>query len=247
MAPMVAPLLGKRATPVALLAIRGGGGDASALLGLTSATAALTKAVVGLGVLTLANGISSGTGVGPATIAMATTTAVGAYTFSLVGELCELSGLGAASTFQSLWVSSIGESSLWMLQSAIISLCFALCTVYLLCLGELLPPLFTLARGPAPLRSRRPCVLIGAAAVLPLCLQSSLSGLSFASLLGASAVALTCLFLVTRWQDGSYARGGRFFDRMPPALQANVEGSPAVWQVTACDRWKSSLLEKRRT
>lgn len=232
MAP-IGPLLGARTTQAALLAIRGGGGDASALLGVAGATAALTKAVVGLGVLTLANGISSGTGVGPSTIAMATTTAVGAYTFSLVGEVCDLSGLGAASTFQNLWVASMGASSLWLLQSAIVSLCFSLCTVYLLCLGELLPPLFTLARAPIPLRFRRPCVLVGAAAVLPLCLQSSLSGLSFASLLGASAVAFTCLFLVGRWLDGSYARGGRFFDQMPPALQANVEGSPTVWQVTA--------------
>jgi len=173
MSPSSFPLLGARAVAVSLFTIRGGANlEPTALVGIAGTTAAITKSVLGMGVLTLANAISRGTGVGPATMAMAATTAVGAYSFSLVGEVCAASNLGAACTFQALWAATIGPSSLWLLQAAVVSLCFSYCIIYLICLGELLPALFGLARAPACLRSRRAGVLLGAAAVLPLCLPA---------------------------------------------------------------------------
>jgi len=193
----------------------------------------MTKTIVGLGVLTLSSGLASGTGTGPATLAMAATTALGAYTWSLIGEVCEFHvAHGVQCTLHDLWRASIGSSSLWIVQGATVSLCYCLCTVYLLCLGEILPPLLGLAGVPSIVRSRRASILLGAAAVLPLCLQPTLTSLNFASVLGSLAIGCTCVFLMTRWLDGSYARGGRFFDRMPPQLQADVERAPKTWEVS---------------
>jgi len=64
------------------------------------------------------------------------------------------------------------------------------------------------------------------------CFSSQLTGLTFASAVGTSAVSFTALFSLFRWLDGSYARGGHFFKRMPVELQANIEQAPRPWAIS---------------
>ena len=57
------------------------------------------KNIIGIGVLTLANGMAAGTGVGPATIAMALVTLASAFSFALIGRVCDASGLGSSCAY----------------------------------------------------------------------------------------------------------------------------------------------------
>ena len=211
--------------PLRLAHLRGGAVEQAALgTGLLESSASLTKNIMGIGVLTLAAGMSAGTGVGPATMAMAAATLAASYLFALIGDSCEMSGLQSACTFDSLWANAFGEGSTWLASTAIGSLTFCICAVYLICLGELLPPLLTLMRAPKAMRGRRAAVIIAALAVFPLCLARSLAGLSFTSYLGVSAVGYTALFSMVRCVDGSYGPGGRFYARMPVNLRASFDG-----------------------
>ena len=200
--------------------------------GLVGSTASLTKNILGIGVLTLAAGMGAGTGVGPATLAMIVTTLAAAYTFTLLGDACEISGLGATCSFQGLWAATLGVRTKWLVDVAIGSLTFSICTVYLICLGELLPPLLALVGAPRGLRTRRASVALSAAAAFPLCCSSSLAGLSLVSLLGVMAIGFTAVFSMVRWLDGSYAEGGRYHAAMPIALRPSLAALRRPWALS---------------
>ena len=203
---------------------------AAVTTGFVGTAASLTKNIMGIGVLTLAAGMAAGTGVGPATLAMLATTMTAAYSFALLGDACELTGLGTACTFEGLWAATLGSRTEWLVNAAIGSLTFSICTVYLICLGELLPPLLSALRAPHALRARRPAIALAAAAIFPLCLPLSLARLSWASMLGVCAIAFTAVFSFIRWRDGSYAPGGVFYDGTDPALRPRFESH--FWQLS---------------
>ena len=210
------------------LALRGG---AATTAGLVSSTASLTKNIMGIGVLTIAAGMAAGTGLWPATIAMAITTLAGAYSFALLGDACDAAAIVSGCSFESLWTSTLGQGSVWVANAAIGTLTFAICTVYLICLGELLPPLLTLAGAPKSLRTRRAGVALAAAATFPLCLPKSLAGLEITSYLGVSAILYTAAFSLWRSLDGSYAPGGALYARMPPKLRPRFDAA-GPWQLS---------------
>lgn len=211
-----------------LLSLRGGVATTATL---PSSIASLTKNIMGIGVLTIAAGMAAGTGIGPATLAMAMTTLAAAYSFALLGESCEISAFGAGCSFEKLWAAALGPGSVWMTHAAIGTLTFAICAVYLICLGELLPPLLTLFRAPKVLCKRRAAVALAAAATFPLCLPKSLAGLEFSSILGVIAILYTALFSLWRYLDGSYREGGLYYDRMPAHVRPRF-ASTSTWQVS---------------
>ena len=217
------PVVSKSTTVLPnVLALRGG-----AASGLVGSTASLTKNIMGIGVLTIAAGIAAGTGPGLAAIAMAVTTFIAACTFSLLGDVCQAGDFGTSCAFEKVWTSTLGAGSAWLPQASIGCLTFCICSVYLICLGELLPPLLTLFGVPARLRSRRASVLLAAAATFPLCLRRSLAGLEFSSYLGVAAILYTAAFSLMRWMDGTYSESGTFYDRMPVHLRARFPDSKA--------------------
>ena len=242
MAPTLGPLPLARAS---LLALRGGASqemNAAAAAGLLASTASLTKNILGIGVLTIAAGMAAGTGVGPATLAIGGFHVMAAYTFILLGELCGSTGLGATCSFEGLWASTLGESTSWLVSASIGALTFSVCTVYLICLGELLPPLLAVLRAPTALRSRRAGILLAASLVLPACLPKSLAGLSAVSLLGVGALVYTAIFSLLRWADGAYSHDGAqnkggtttqlsFYQSMPEALRPDF-ASVQPWRVS---------------
>ena len=167
---------------------------------------------------------------------MAVTTFIAAYTFSLLGDVCQAGEFGTSCAFEKVWTSTLGAGSAWLPQASIGCLTFCICSVYLICLGELLPPLLTLFGVPARLRSRRASVLLAAAATFPLCLRRSLAGLEFSSYLGVAAILYTAAFSLMRWIDGTYSESahstiacqytcGRAF-QTPRHRWRPVEGSP---------------------
>ena len=235
LSPMVGralPPLVRAAASHVVLDLRGG---ASHQAGLLASTASLTKNILGIGVLTVAAGMAAGTGVGPATLAMGCFHAVAAYTFVLLGDLCHSTALGESCSFEGLWSATLGESSSWIVSACIGALTFTVCTVYMICLGELLPPLLTVLRAPRALCSRRAAVLLAASVVVPSCLPSSLAGLSAVSLLGVGALLYTALFSLLRWADASYAPApahGRLGAAMPAALRPRFARTSQPWLVS---------------
>ena len=88
------------------LALRGGAAAPTA--GLVSSTASLTKNIMGIGVLTIAAGMAAGTGIGPATLAMAVTTLAAAYSFALLGDACAVAVAGGAALAVDLRATGCG-------------------------------------------------------------------------------------------------------------------------------------------
>jgi amino acid permease len=217
-------------SPALAVAMRLRGGEATT--GMLGAGASLTKNILGIGVLTIAGGMSSGTGVGPASLAMILFTLMSAFTFSSLGDLCASTDLGEACTFEELWAVTLGSSSRWLVSAMIGSLTFAICSVYLMCLGQLLPPVLALVHAPPALRSRHATVALAAAALFPLCTFRSLSGLASTSILGVAALIYTALFSLWRYIDGSYHEGGRYHQTMPAHLRANFAGLRR-WRVSS--------------
>jgi amino acid permease len=58
-------------------------------------------------------------------------------------------------------------------------------------------------------------LLVHAMPILPLCLIQDLSALKYSSMAGLAGIFYTILFVLKRLLDGSYAKGGRFYDLMP--------------------------------
>lgn len=155
-----------------------------------------------------------------------------ADTFVLLGQLCASTGLEGSCSFEGLWAATLGPSSACLVSASIGTLTFFICSVYLICLGELLPPLLDSIGVPTRLRSRRAAILLAAGLVLPSCFARSLAGLAAISLLGVGALAYTALFSMWRYLDGSYASGGRFHAAMPVKLRASFGTQTRAWRVS---------------
>lgn len=69
---------------------------------------------------------------------------------------------------------------------------------------------------PAILRKRwSVLLLLHAVPILPLCLKKDLSALKYSSMTGLLGIFYTIFFVGKRLVDGSYAKGGKFFELMP--------------------------------
>ena len=207
------PPLVRAAASHVVLDLRGG---ASHQTGLLASTASLTKNILGIGVLTVAAGMAAGTGVGPATLAMGCFHAVAAYTFVLLGDLCHSTALGESCSFEGLWSATLGESSSWIVSACIGALTFTVCTVYMICLGELLPRCSRTPGTTSP-RSRRAAVLLAASVVVPSCLPLARRPRPSRCLGLASSTRRSSLLRA----DASYAQPahGRLGAAMPAALR----------------------------
>lgn len=197
---------------------------------MAASIAALVKTIMGVGVLTLCQAMGAGTGLAPATLMMLTITLASAYSFALLGHTCGAASIGDTCTFGSLWASTIGKSSSWIVDASISAFTACICTVIFIVLGDLLPPLFSLMQLPSALCSRRSALLFAFFTVMPLCAQKSLANLSFSSYLGMGALLYTAVFLSARYLGNGYREGGRWHDEMPPALRP-ANGVP-TWNIS---------------
>ena len=92
-----------------------------------------------------------------------------------------------------------------MVSMAIGVLTFSICTVYLICLGECIPPLLELMGAPCTFRTRRAAVILAAGAIFPMCMPKSLAKLSGLSLVGVISIVYTAVFSLKRYLDGTYS------------------------------------------
>ena len=191
------------------------GGDST----VASSTFNLAKSIVGCGVLSLPSGIaffSDAPGaILPASLICAAMGIMGGYTFSVIGRACEQHGV---STYQDAWAKSVDEKSAWVISASITTMCFFACLAYSIIIADSFTSLAATFQLPAMLASRTNVIIGLTAAILyPLCSLNSLAALSPFSLLGLGGTLYTALFMGIRLKDGTYAAGGKFFEKLAVA------------------------------
>lgn len=169
----------------------------------------LVNNVAGAGILTLSDGMASGSGWIPAILICVCLGVLSAHSFSIIGEACELTG---EEDFKGLWSKTIGDSTTYLVDAMIAVLCIASCVIYSGILGDVFTPLLAKIGIPDQFNGRTSNILaITSMILLPLSLIKDLSALAFTSVLGFLAIMYTVLFIVVRALDGSYTVGsGRF-------------------------------------
>lgn len=208
------------------------GGEAT----ISSSTFNLAKSIVGAGVLSLPSGIAffadAPAAIIPASIMCALMGVVSAYTFSLIGRVCEKTN---ATSFQDAWAKTVNPKSAWTISASITAMCFLASLAYSIIIGDSFTSLARSFNLPEMFAQRSNVIILITSLVLyPLCSLKSLNSLSPFSLLGLGGTLYTALFMAIRFFDGSYAPKGKFFTQLAPALQPsfNKRGGFAVNHLT---------------
>lgn len=202
------------------------GGEAS----VASSVFNLAKAIVGCGVLSLPSGIAffsdAPTAVVPASIVCTAMGMMAAYAFSIIGRACEQHGV---TSFQDCWAKSVDEKSAWLISASITTMCFLASLAYSIIIADSFTSLAQSFNLPAILSARSNVIIMLTALVLyPLCSLQSLAALSPFSLMGLGGTLYAAVFMAIRFFDGSYAKGGKFFEGLAVASRP-VFGTKGPW------------------
>eukprot|EP00966_Prymnesium_polylepis_P006980 160823-Prymnesium_polylepis.1 len=166
-----APLRAQRASSM-LAAAAHGDGAAKGGTSATSMTVNLAKNIVGAGVLALAAGVSTFSGVKaaivPALLMLLFLAGVSGYSFSLIARLGEAVG---ASTYRDTWAKIFGERSALLPAATVTFKTVVGALSYAIIIGDSMSSIASLCGAPPLLCKSNPWIIIMSAFVLlPLCL-----------------------------------------------------------------------------
>lgn len=202
---------------------------AKPLCSLPRSTVNLVKTLVGAGMLSLPYGVavfSDDVGVGVAySVGLCILSGgLSAYTFWLIGRLCQATG---RDTLPSAFAAVFGDSMAWVPAAAAISqtgLLTLMCSIIIADLCFSLGSVAGLDRFSWFQRDSSLC-MVTLAVLFPLCMLRSLKALAPFSALGVLGLVYTALFVVYREQDGSYAEEGAFFSSAPVPSSFGEKGT----------------------
>jgi len=199
----------------------GGGETESEGLSITALAFNLMKSCLGTGILSLPAGIAAMGDVEgalvPASIVMAILGSVSAYSFFIIGKLCEMED---ASSFGEVWEKTIGKESSWIVTAVCFLTPLGVALSFSIVLGDFLSSLATTAGLKGFLATRHFAILaVTLVAVYPLTLLKSLAALAPMSIIGVLGVVVSAVFMYLRMKSGSYAEGGKYFDTIASTLQ----------------------------
>jgi amino acid permease len=210
----------------------GGGGGAAEGSGVGTATIPnevfnLVKSIVGAGVLSLPYGVAvfgnAPSALIPAVTLIALMGALSAYTFGLIGRICQRTN---TESYADAWDASVGKKWSPLIAFSCFIDCFAGNLSYSMILADTIKNLAASA-GYAVTRTN---ALLGVTGLvlLPLCLLKNLASLAPFSLVGIVGMLYTTAAMGLRWYQQSYAPGGAFFASQLSAPVFGTSGAAAA-------------------
>ena len=171
----------------------------------------LIKSIVGAGVLSLPYGVAAfgnaPSALIPATLLIALMGALSAYTFGLIGRVCQST---QTESYSDAWEAVLGRSAAWLIALSCVVDCFAGNLSYSMILADTVVHLAATA-GLVITRTTALCS-VTAMVLLPLCFLKNLASLAPFSLVGIAGMLYTCLAMAVRYFGGAYAApAGRFY------------------------------------
>jgi amino acid permease len=170
----------------------------------------LVKSIVGSGVLSLPYGVAAfGNNPGalvPAVALIAIMGGLSAYTFGLIGRVCETT---RSDSYSQAWDRSVKSGS-WLIALSCFTDCFAGNLSYSMILADTFQRLAVTA-GIASLTRTQALLGVTGVVLLPLCLLKNLNSLAPFSLVGIAGMLYTTLAMGLRYFGQSYTAGGAFY------------------------------------
>jgi amino acid permease len=170
----------------------------------------LVKSIVGSGVLSLPYGVAAfgnaPSALIPAVALIAVMGGLSAYTFGLIGRVCEST---KSDSYSQAWDRSVKSGS-WLIALSCFTDCFAGNLSYSMILADTFQRLAVTA-GFAALTRTQALLGVTGVVLLPLCLLKNLNSLAPFSLVGIAGMLYTTLAMGVRYFGQSYAPGGAFF------------------------------------
>lgn len=171
----------------------------------------LIKSIVGAGVLSLPYGIAAygdaPSALVPGIILIAVAGLFSAYTFGLIGRVCQRT---KTDSYAEAWDVTVGRST-----SALVAFsCFFDCFIGNLSYSMILADTVANLAASAGVAVTRTQALLGftGTVLLPLCLMKNLASLAPFSLVGIIGMLYTTCAMGIRWMSKSYQMGGAFYD-----------------------------------
>jgi len=181
------------------------------LLGTTSN---LAKTMIGEGMLSLAASLGTGTGLASGIIIGVSSAGLMAYSFSLVGRVCNATGSQSLrECCEKTGYPRLGK----FMTISVFLLLFAACASFSIIIGDSLSDILTTADLTGIWASYKFSLLTVIIAIeLPLCLLKDMSKLAMTSKIGVSCEVFVVIFMALRYFDGSYFPGGQYYDTPRP-------------------------------
>lgn len=205
-----------------------GGGDNDKSKTISGGTASipnevfnLIKSIVGAGVLSLPAGVvafgNAPSAMIPATMLIALMGVISAYTFALIGRVCQSTN---TMSYSDAWDATVGKSTSFIIAFS----CFFDCWLGNLSYSMILADTISTLLASVGIAATRTQSLMGVTGIviLPLCLMKNLASLAPFSLIGIVGMLYTTFGMAVRYFTGAYAPGGQF---VATALAAPVFGS----------------------
>jgi len=181
----------------------------------------LIKSIVGAGVLSLPAGVAAfgnaPSAVVPAVVLIAVMGAISAYTFGLIGRVCQETD---TTSYSDAWDVAVGKKSSFIIAFS----CFIDCWFGNLSYSMILADTMVNLLSSVGVVATRTQSLLGVTGIvlLPLCFLKNLASLAPFSLVGIVGMLYTMFAMAMRYFGGSYASGGKF---LATALTAPVFGA----------------------
>lgn len=197
-------------SPPAVGDLRGGDASKGGTASIPNEVFNLVKSIVGAGVLSLPYGVAvfgnAPSALIPALALVALMGSLSAYTFGLIGRVCQRTN---TSSYAAAWDKTVGTSSSWLIAFSCFIDCFAGNLSYSMILADTFVNLLASA-GVAVTRTQSLLGVTGAV-LLPLCLLKNLSSLAPFSLVGIIGMLYTTLAMGFRYFGGTYAPEGIYY------------------------------------
>ena len=192
----------------------------------------LVKGIVGSGVLSLPYGIAvygnAPSAVLPATLLIAAMGLISAYTFGVIGRVCQATN---TQSYSDAWDATVGKSTSGLIAFSCFFDCFAGCLSYSMILADTFVNL--LAYGGVGITRTQSLLGVTGLVLTPLCFLKNLSSLAPFSLVGILGMLYTFVAMAIRYTGGAYAIGGAYRQTALTAPLFGSVGAVGAWSPKA--------------